>query len=100
METSRELDQIRAELNSLHERSNNNRTAIATLEGVNEQRFDHILACLETMKKEMEEQNASISSLQSLATEGKTSLKTLLWVGGFIASLAAFFIMIYETLPK
>jgi hypothetical protein len=52
------------------------------------------------MKKEMEAQNATISSLQSLATEGKTSLKTLLWVGGFIASLVAFFVMMYDTLPK
>lgn len=99
MET-RELDQIRSELNSLHERSNNNKVAIATLEAVNEQRFDNILACLENMKKELELQNASIANLQSLATEGRTSLKTLLWVGGFIASLVAFFVMIYDTLPK
>lgn len=96
----RELDQIRAELNSLHERSNNNRTAIATLEAVNEQRFDNILACLENMKRELETQNAAIANLQSLATEGKTSLKTLLWIGGFIASAVAFFVMIYDTLPK
>lgn len=100
METSRELDQVRSELNSLHERTNNNKVAIATLEAVNEQRFDNILACLETMKKELEMQNASIAHLQSLATEGKTSLRTLLWIGGFIASAVAFFVMIYDTLPK
>jgi hypothetical protein len=100
MEASRELDQIRAELNSLHERSNNNKVAIATLEAVNEQRFEHILACLETVKKELAEQNASIASLQSMATEGKTSLKTLLWIGGFIASVTAFFVMISEYIPK
>jgi len=99
MET-RELDQIRSELNSLHERSNNNKISIATLEAVNEQRFNNILACLETMRKEMEVQNATIANLQSLATEGKTSLKTLLWIGGFIASAVAFFVMIYDTIPK
>lgn len=100
METSRELDQVRSELNSLHERTNNNKVAIATLEAVNEQRFDHILTCLETLQKRMEEQNASISMLQSIANEGKTSLKTLLWIGGFIASVAAFFIMIVDYIPK
>jgi hypothetical protein len=100
METSRELDQIRYELNTLHERTTNNKTALATLEGVNEQRFDHILECLETMKKKMEEQNAAISGLQSLATEGKTSLKTLLWYGSIIAAIATFFLMIYDSLPK
>jgi hypothetical protein len=100
MEASRELDQIRTELNSLHERSNNNKIAIATLEAVNEQRFDHILACLETVQKRIEEQNVSVSMLQSIATEGKTSLKTLLWIGGFIASISAFFLMIYDIIPK
>jgi hypothetical protein len=100
MEANRELDQIRTELNSLHERSNNNKIAIATLEAVNEQRFDNILACLENVQKRIEEQNASISMLQSLAHEGKTSLKTLLWIGGFIASISAFFLMIYDFIPK
>lgn len=100
MEAVRELDQIRSELNTLHERTNNNKITIATLEAVNEQRFEHILACLETVKKELEEQNAAIASLQSIATEGKTSLKTLLWIGGFIASVTTFFIMIYDYIPK
>jgi hypothetical protein len=100
METNRELDQVRFELNSLHERSNNNKIAIATLEAVNEERFDHILSCLEKLQERIEEQNASIAMLQSLANEGKTSLKTLLWIGGFIASVTAFFIMIAEYVPK
>lgn len=100
METSRELDQIRSELNSLHERSNNNKIAIATLEAVNEQRFNHLLTILETMEKKIEDQSISVSLLQSMATEGKTSLKTLLWVGGFITSVTAFFIMIYDYIPK
>jgi len=100
METSRELDQVRSELNTLHERTNSNKVAIATIEAVNEQRFDHILACLETVKKELEAQNASISNLQSMATEGKTSLRTLLWIGGFIASVTAFFLMVYDNIPK
>lgn len=100
MQTSRELDQIRSELNTLHERTNSNKIALATIEAVNEQRFEHILACLETVKRELETQNASISGLQSLATEGRTSLKTLLWIGGFIASVTAFFLMIYDYIPK
>jgi hypothetical protein len=100
MEISRELDHIRSELSVIHERSNNNRLAIATLEAVNEQRFDHILTCLEVLQKRIEEQNNAIAKLQALADEGRTSLKTLLWIGGFIASVTAFFIMIADYISK
>jgi hypothetical protein len=52
------------------------------------------------MKNDMESLNTSIASLQTLATEGQTSLKTLLWLGGAIAGISAFIIMLYNLLPK
>ena len=86
MET-RELDQIRAELNSLHTRSNDNKVAIATLEAVNEQRYENILECLEKLRKDYEAQSSVIAELQAVATEGRSSLRTLLWVGGLVSGI-------------
>lgn len=100
MEPTRELDQIRSELDRLHDRTNATRLEVTALQATTEQRFEHILNCLEAMKADMETLNSSISSLQTLATEGQTSLKTLLWLGGAVAGITAFFIMLYDMLPK
>jgi len=100
MEPTRELDQIRSELNRLHDRTTATKLDVTALQATTEQRFEHILTCLEAMKHDMESLNASISSLQTLATEGQTSLKTLLWLGGVVAGVTAFFIMLYDLFPK
>jgi len=100
MEPTRELDQIRSELNRLHDRTTATKLDVTALQATTEQRFEHILNCLEAMKHDMESLNASISSLQTLATEGQTSLKTLLWLGGVVAGVTAFFIMLYDLFPK
>lgn len=100
MEPTRELDQIRAELDKLHDRTNDIKVNATALEATTEQRFEHILACLEAMKTDMQSLNNSVASLQTLATEGQTSLKTLLWLGGAVAGVTAFFIMLYDLLPK
>jgi hypothetical protein len=44
--------------------------------------------------------NGSIVALQDIATQGRTSIKTLLWVGGAIASIVAFVLMIISYIPK
>ena len=96
----RELDQIRVELDRLQDRTTNVRIDVTALESKTEQRFDHILACLETIRKDMETLSTSVQQLETLATEGRTSLKTLLWVGGAVAGVTAFLLMIYGYIPK
>lgn len=100
MDSERELDQIREDIDKLHDRSNNNKVKIAALEATERERYEHILTSLERLREDMEEMNDSIRALQSLATEGKTSLKTLLWVGGFVAAITSFIFMIMSYLPK
>lgn len=100
MEPTRELDQIRSELDKLHDRTTSTRIDITALQATTEQRFEHIINCLEAMKTDMEALNNSVLNLRTLATEGQTSLKTLLWLGGAVAGLTAFFIMLYDLLPK
>jgi hypothetical protein len=100
MDANRELDKIQEEIDKLHDRSNNNKIKIATLEATEKERYEHILASIEKLREDMEEMNTSIRALQSLATEGKTSLRTLLWVGGFVAALVSFLLMIYSYIPK
>ena len=100
MDANRELDKIQEEIDKLHDRSNNNKIKIATLEATEKERYEHILASIEKLREDMEEMNTSIRALQSLATEGKTSLRTLLWVGGFVAALVSFILMIYNYVPK
>lgn len=100
MEPTRELDQIRLELQTLHDRSNNTKVALASLEATTEQRFEHIVKCLESMGKSIENLNTTIQHLEAVATEGRTALRTLLWVGGFIGSIAALFLTFYDYIPK
>lgn len=100
MDPVRELDKIQEEIDKLHSRSNNNKVKLASLEAVEKERYEHILASIDKLREDMEEINTSIRSLQTLATEGKTSLKTLLWVGGFVTALVSFLLMLYSYIPK
>ena len=100
MEPTRELDQIKTELNRLHDRTTSTRLEVTALEATTEQRFNHIILCLEALKKDLESVNGSVASLQVLASEGQTSLRTLLWLGGVVAGITAFLIMLYELFAK
>lgn len=100
MEQTRELDQIRSELDRLHDRTTSARLEITALQATTEQRLNHILTCLEALRTDMEALNESVSNLQTLATEGRTSLKTLLWLGGAVAALTTLVFTIYSYSPK
>lgn len=100
MERTRELDQIRSELDKLHDRTNSTKIEVTALQATTEERFNHILNCLEAMKRDMEALNQSVMSLQTLATEGRTSLKTLLWIGGAVAAVTTFLLTIYSYNPR
>ena len=42
----------------------------------------------------------NLNQVSDLASQGKTSLKTLLWVGGVVAGLTAFIATVINILPK
>ena len=41
-----------------------------------------------------------VDDVSELATQGRTSLKTLLWVGGVVAGLISVLTMIYGVFPS
>ena len=100
MVDTRELDQIRSELDRLHERTTHNRTDISSHEAVCEERYKHISKSLDQMNKQMDELHECVASLRELATQGKTSITTLLWLGGAVAGITAYFLMISDFFTK
>jgi CRISPR/Cas system CMR subunit Cmr6 (Cas7 group RAMP superfamily) len=100
MVEDREIDQLRQEMVRLHERANENKAAVAAAEAVSEERYDHILKMLDDVKRDIKRVNHSVSNLETLATQGKTSLKTILWLGGATSALAIFILSIMDYFNK
>tara|TARA_Y100001972_G_scaffold114458_1_gene150098 strand:- start:1233 stop:1538 length:306 start_codon:yes stop_codon:yes gene_type:complete len=96
----RELDQIQGELDRLHERSQSNKANMTAHEAVCEERYNNIMQAMNEIRGELKSMHYKIEGVSELATKGKTSLKTLLWVGGAIASVTAFIVMIVNVFPK
>ena len=96
----RELDQIQIELDRLHERSQSNKANMTAHEAVCEERYNNIMSMMNEIRGELKSMHYKIEGVSELATKGKTSLKTLLWVGGAIASVTAFAVMIINMFPK
>jgi phage host-nuclease inhibitor protein Gam len=99
-ENTRELDQIQLELDRLHERSQDNKANISAHEAVCEERYAQIMAAIIGMRDELQTVHSKLNSVSDLASQGKTSLKTLLWVGGLVAGITAFLATIINFIPK
>lgn len=99
-ENTRELDQIQTELDRLHERSQSNRANISAHEAVCEERYAQIMTAIVEMKDEIKIVHSKLNEVSELATQGRTSLKTLLWVGGLVAGITAFIATIINIIPK
>ena len=96
----RELDQIQIELDRLHERSQSNKANMTAHEAVCEERYNNIIHTMNEIRGELKAMHIKVNGVSELATQGRTSLKTLLWVGGAIASVTAFLVMIINMFPK
>lgn len=99
-ENTRELDQIQGDIETLHERSQNNKANISAHEAVCEERYAQIMMTMQDMRDELKTVHLKLNEVSELATQGKTSLKTLLWVGGAVASIVAFIALVINTFPK
>ena len=96
----RELDQVQAELDILHERSQTNKANISSHEAVCEVRHKIIMENMDAISKELKVIHAKLNDVSELAIKGKTSLHTLLWFGGVVAGLITVFSILYNMLPK
>ena len=96
----RELNQIQTELDRLHERSQGNKATISAHEAVCEERYAQIISTLTALTDEMKTMHKKLNDVNELASQGKTSLRTLLWVGGVVASIIATLSLLLGILPK
>jgi len=94
MDDTRELDQIQTELDRLHERSQSNKANISAHEAVCEERYENIVTMFHRLEERIEKMEASVADIREMATQGRASLKTLLWVGGLTAGLISLLSMI------
>ncbi len=100
MAETRELDQIQAELETLHDRSQTNKLKIVSHETLCEERYRNILQLLEASQKQHDQMHKEIQALNSLATQGQSTIKTLFYVGGFITAVSALIYTILQIFPK
>jgi len=100
MNDVRELDQIQVEIERLHERSQNNKAEIQSHEAVCEERYLNIVKMFERMETQMLKMDREIEQIRELATTGRASLKTLLWVGGVSVTIISLLAMIINILPR
>jgi hypothetical protein len=93
VDNTRELDQIQQELDEIQKRSNENKLSIATLDALSFERHEHIMKTLNIMHEK-------INNLENLATSGKSSIRTLWYVGAITGGLVAFVYTIYSFIPR
>ena len=100
MSEVRELDQIQSELEVLHERSQSNKLTIASHEATCEERYHNILQMLDSAQKQHDEMHKEIQTLNNIATQGQSTIKTLFYVGGFTTAVAGFVYTIMQIFPR
>jgi methionine synthase II (cobalamin-independent) len=90
MSTERELDQIQKDIETLHERTQLTKSEFATHEAVCAARYEKIMENFERLQEQIQYTFEEVQDLKNLATQGKSSLKTLVFIGMFIAGLVGF----------
>lgn len=90
MSTERELDQIQKDIETLHERTQLTKSEFATHEAVCAERYEKIMENFERLQEQIQYTFEEVQDLKNLATQGKSSLKTLIFIGMFVAGLVGF----------
>lgn len=90
MSTERELDQIQKDIETLHERTQLTKSEFATHEAVCAARYEKIMENFERLQEQIQYTFEEVQDLKNLATQGKSSLKTLVFIGMFVAGLVGF----------
>jgi hypothetical protein len=99
-DNERELNLIQTDLDRLHERSQTNKANISAHEAVCEERYAQIISTLGLLSSEMKIMHKKLNDVNDLASQGKTSLRTLLWVGGVVGGVIATLSLLFSMFPK
>jgi uncharacterized coiled-coil DUF342 family protein len=82
-------DHLAKDVNTLHERTQETKASLNTHEAVCKERYEKILQNQDKTDKRIENLHKEIVDLKTMATQGKTSIRTLLWVGSLVAAVVA-----------
>ena len=55
---------------------------------------------LDSAQKQHDEMHKEIQTINSLATQGQSTIKTLFYLGGFVTAVAGFIYMIIQIFPR
>ena len=100
MNDARELDQIQIEIERLHERSQSNKAEIQSHEAVCEERYQNIVNMFQRLEKRLDKIDGEVDTIREMATTGRASLKTLLWIGGVTVTIISLLTMIINVFPR
>ena len=81
---------IRNNLDRLHERSQKTKSDLLTHEAICAERYKFLQETLDRMNKAIETNSQQIAELHKLATESKVSLKTIFFLGSVSVGIAGF----------
>lgn len=95
-----DLSNLREEIKQLHERSQNTKTEVRVLQTKFDERHTALMEKMEKITQDMERLSSRFDSemssllekldqLNTLANQGKTSLRTLWFIGGLVAAAGA-----------
>lgn len=92
------MDNEQDQLNWLHERTQKTKSDLSTHEAVCAERYKQILDTISRMEANIEKNATAISDLHKIASEGKTSFKTILLLGGIVTGIATLVYTVLEIL--
>ena len=72
---------INESIDTLHERTQQSKLEFSRHEAVCQERYEQLIKTMDEMATCMKDMRKEINELRTIATTGRVSLKTLLWVG-------------------
>jgi len=80
---------IEQNIDTLHERTQQSKLEFSRHEAVCQERYEQLLKNMQAMSNSVTEMHKEINELKIMATSGRVSLKTLIWVGSVTGSIIA-----------
>jgi len=79
---------IENSIDKLHERTQQSKLEFSRHEAVCQERYEQLLKNMQAMSNSISEMHKEINQLRTIATTGRVSLKTLIWVGSVASAVA------------
>lgn len=87
-------------LNKVQDLANTTHVNFSKHEAVCQERYEQLLQSFDRFDKRLDQMQQEVSDLKTLATSGKISLKTLIWVGSVVAGLTTIGISLLNYIGK